>query len=343
VAKGANGNLRAEQFRVVCWNMDRNGLKVRDQQWRYLLDELDPDIALLQEVKQPPEWVLARGGALVTPDPAPARGHASAVYVRRPPLERIDLDPYVPGHLQGYFVAAHVQLPGGSSGVALSVHGPTTGRPPGFLAPYIEQAFEAFAPALSDFRSCLVGGDFNLSRLMDAQYKYGTDHPACHGAFFDRFASSRDLVDCRRLLHVNEKRSLYRRGPAHPDYQLDHLLASRAFVDSVSLDECDIVDWVVGGLSDHAPLVATFGLSAGAVTRRLYADDWREAEERNEIVLRQLADAGRGVRSGCGVRTSRSVRPAHGVRAAGASATGVSGRGRVDRLLRDPGPPRDAG
>jgi hypothetical protein len=29
-------------------------------------------------------------------------------------------------------------------------------------------------------------------------------------------------------------------------------------------------------------------------TRRVYADDWREAEERNAIVLRQLADAGIG-------------------------------------------------
>jgi hypothetical protein len=30
------------------------------------------------------------------------------------------------------------------------------------------------------------------------------------------------------------------------------------------------------------------------ITRRIYADDWREAEERNELVLRGLADAGIG-------------------------------------------------
>jgi hypothetical protein len=36
------------------------------------------------------------------------------------------------------------------------------------------------------------------------------------------------------------------------------------------------------------------GHSDISVTRRLYAADWREAEERNEIVLRQLADAGIG-------------------------------------------------
>jgi hypothetical protein len=31
-----------------------------------------------------------------------------------------------------------------------------------------------------------------------------------------------------------------------------------------------------------------------AITRRLYAADWRDAEERNAIVLRQLAEAGIG-------------------------------------------------
>jgi hypothetical protein len=36
------------------------------------------------------------------------------------------------------------------------------------------------------------------------------------------------------------------------------------------------------------------GHSDISITRRLYADDWREADERNEIVLRQLADAGIG-------------------------------------------------
>jgi hypothetical protein len=36
------------------------------------------------------------------------------------------------------------------------------------------------------------------------------------------------------------------------------------------------------------------GHSSIETTRRIYAGDWREAEERNEVVLRQLADAGIG-------------------------------------------------
>jgi hypothetical protein len=44
-------------------------------------------------------------------------------------------------------------------------------------------------------------------------------------------------------------------------------------------------DGAVTGLMDHSKI---------AVTRRLYAEDWRQADEGNEIVLRQLADAGIG-------------------------------------------------
>jgi hypothetical protein len=36
------------------------------------------------------------------------------------------------------------------------------------------------------------------------------------------------------------------------------------------------------------------GHSDISITRRQYAADWREADERNAIVLRQLAEAGIG-------------------------------------------------
>jgi hypothetical protein len=41
----------------------------------------------------------------------------------------------------------------------------------------------------------------------------------------------------------------------------------------------------VTGLLGHANI---------EVTRRIYEGEWREAEERNELVLRQLAEAGIG-------------------------------------------------
>jgi hypothetical protein len=41
-------------------------------------------------------------------------------------------------------------------------------------------------------------------------------------------------------------------------------------------------------------VTGVLGHSNIAIIRRLYAADWREAQERNELVLRQLADAGIG-------------------------------------------------
>lgn len=51
---------------------------------------------------------------------------------------------------------------------------------------------------------------------------------------------------------------------------------------------------IVAARADEAAVTAVMGHSNIETTRRIYAGDWREAEERNEIVLRQLADAGIG-------------------------------------------------
>jgi integrase len=51
---------------------------------------------------------------------------------------------------------------------------------------------------------------------------------------------------------------------------------------------------IIAARADDGAVTGLMGHSDISVTRRLYAADWREADERNEIVLRQLADAGIG-------------------------------------------------
>lgn len=51
---------------------------------------------------------------------------------------------------------------------------------------------------------------------------------------------------------------------------------------------------IVAARADEAAVTAVMGHANIETTRRIYAGDWREAEERNGIVLRQLADAGIG-------------------------------------------------
>jgi integrase len=51
---------------------------------------------------------------------------------------------------------------------------------------------------------------------------------------------------------------------------------------------------IIAARSDEAAVTGVMGHSDISVTRRLYAADWREVEERNAIVLEQLAAAGIG-------------------------------------------------
>jgi integrase len=51
---------------------------------------------------------------------------------------------------------------------------------------------------------------------------------------------------------------------------------------------------IVAARADEAAVTAVMGHANIETTRRVYAGDWREAEERNELLLRQLAEAGIG-------------------------------------------------
>jgi integrase len=51
---------------------------------------------------------------------------------------------------------------------------------------------------------------------------------------------------------------------------------------------------IVAARADEAAATAVMGHANIETTRRIYAGDWREAEERNGLVLRRLAEAGIG-------------------------------------------------
>jgi hypothetical protein len=51
---------------------------------------------------------------------------------------------------------------------------------------------------------------------------------------------------------------------------------------------------IVAARADEAAVTAVMGHANIETTRRIYAGDWREASERNALVLRQMADAGLG-------------------------------------------------
>jgi hypothetical protein len=60
------------------------------------------------------------------------------------------------------------------------------------------------------------------------------------------------LIEC--CCANGEKRSFYRKGRAHADYQNDHLFVSRKLAVSLKVP-AEVLDWEIGGISDHAPVI----------------------------------------------------------------------------------------
>src|SRR5439155_12307251 len=100
-------------MRIVTWNIRR-----KRGAWEYLIDELRPDIALIQEV---PQAVFKYGG-IVGKTIGDTRPWGSAIWTNGLPADELTImkDP-------GWVVAAQVHLPNGSSLLAVSVHAKLTG------------------------------------------------------------------------------------------------------------------------------------------------------------------------------------------------------------------------
>ena len=251
-------------MRVVSWNLGYafDFKTTHDRAWHYL-GALDPDIAMLQEVRpELPAWVEERW-----------------TIVRRPPrywgtliLVKPDLGPR---ELAGdhprfndsdvYLAAGTVTLPDGTSLLVGSVHAPigeATGDELFGFDPRAIKTPYAPAPSRNDVayryyrdtvrgRRFLVSGDWNVSpRLWDEH------HPGDHEAeFFDR-ARDDGWIDCYQAFHADEGQTLFKVGS--PPYQADH-----AFCDgetAKALRDCYIYPHPAEDLklSDHAPLILEF-------------------------------------------------------------------------------------
>jgi len=221
-------------MRVVAWNMGRRD---HASAWRYLLDELSPDIALLQETVPPP--IADEAGDFVSARAYEHHPWGSAVFASNGRVRELPL----PDEHRGWYIAAEVEIPGESPFVAVSVHARILN---GYVRSNIDHAFDSLEPLL-DGQSFVVGGDFNLSRLYDEANK--TTH---HGEFFD-LIESRGFFNCHRKFHPGEERTFW--GANAPTaYQDDHLYVSTDWADRVK--RCEVVPRVgCEELSDHSALL----------------------------------------------------------------------------------------
>lgn len=268
------------RMRVLTWNMGYWGHSKRHEEaWRWLLDELRPDVALLQECV-PPGWVGRDHGLLfhraseTSRQPWGTAIVASGMELR--PVEVPELAAWVAQlgpdaprrcsatNLPGRCPSAELHVPGIGPLLVVSVHNPHFPIDPVLLDGIDVSAMKLqlakgvwLLDALFHFlgrhlgRPLLLGGDFNYSRLLD--------HPKPKGnvEFFDRVAAE-GFVSLHRKFHDQDERTYFSKGKG--PHQLDYLYADASV--AARTTSCSAVAYErVAGLSDHAPLVAELELS----------------------------------------------------------------------------------
>lgn len=264
-------------MRVVTWNMAYwSHRRHYDAAWRWVIDELRPDVLLVQEAVIP-DWVRERfgvhwtrayetgqqpwGTGIVTAYPfEPARVPALDEWFTTIPAS-------VPGKTEkagihkadNWFACATMDIPAMGRVLLGSVHSPSFPIEKSRLRGtdlsatklkknpdlwFLDVLFYFLRPLLG--RRFIVGGDFNASRLLDT-----TLGERGNNEFFDRIRDE-GFVSLHRLFHDADERTYFKTGKAH--HQLDYLYAD----EPVATHCRSCVVQQPGDFSDHAPLIAEF-------------------------------------------------------------------------------------
>jgi endonuclease/exonuclease/phosphatase family metal-dependent hydrolase len=243
-------------MKIATYNLRSGGRQGQRLHWRRLLDELAPDILLVQETLHPSEYLApefyAANARRIYWLAAPNRRWGSAIYVRAGRLRPIDL----PRH-NGFVVAAEV------SGTSW----PRRGAPPLLVAslhvpaPYTRPMHELLddLKALAGRRALVLGGDFNLAV---GERHVGERVRADRPWLLRRLRREFNLMSCWQTAHPNQDLAQTLRWTGNPaaPYHCDGIFVPAAWYGC--LEECEVLsDARWDEMSDHNPVVAV--LEAG--------------------------------------------------------------------------------
>jgi len=238
-------------IRVVTWNMGCGPTasqyrKSHGEAWDYLLRELHPDVALIQEALVAKIEEARQDHSVTVCDLGPGVTAGTAVLVRGLEVRGV---PNVAISSHTYTATTEICTPAGPLTV-VSVH----------VYPGKEQHTDLkrlvdLLGSASGQQSVLVGGDFNAARHYDDVHggkKYKTFFAAMEEA---------GLHDVHWGIHGREVQSFWGHQTTEP-YQDDHFFITKAW--SAHIHSCNVVDnEVFRRVSDHGPVMLELDISAG--------------------------------------------------------------------------------
>ena len=241
-------------MRIVDWNIRR-----RLPPWDYLINELDADVALIQECPRLPKNLDSSN---VVHTLAKDRKFGNAIYVKNAVWEELPIETTRTGSL----MVARVTTPKDESLVVISLYGLLEALPENpkrkLVYPGIHIALSELSYLLAGFTrpkytNFVLAGDFNNDRRMDTHPTFRRKDKRTSNLLFDRVEDYR-LQDCVKKYYP-EYVQTYRHSTGGFPWQLDHMFASKKVfrnLKNLYVDDSDEVK----SLSDHSPIVADFDI-----------------------------------------------------------------------------------
>ena len=249
-------------MRIVDWNINR-----RLPPWDYLINELDADVALIQECSRLPEYL---DSSKVIYTPGKDRKFGNAIYVKDAVWEELPIETTQVGNL----VVARITTPKDESLVVISIYGELEYRPEDpelfeQLPPNRKIVFSTIHGAIGDIGYLLKGltrpkhtnfilaGDFNNDRRTSDRPGFKSWEERIPYLMFNVLEDYL-LQDCVKEYYPDYVQT-YRHNTGGFPWQVDHMFASKKVfrnLKNLYVDDNDEVK----SLSAHSPIVADFDI-----------------------------------------------------------------------------------
>jgi exonuclease III len=274
-------------MRIMTWNI--HGAKKSSSAWDFVLD-LQPDIALLQEVGSSPEQFTKEFDGVCRPaifkNGKPQR-FCTGVFVKGMILKEITLSSshewinHELDFFKGNLVSCRVQSINRLPITVVSVYSPAwpinadslEGVDVSQISTKMSGAvwcadtlWAGLQKAITDSETWVVGGDFNSSETFDVEWQAKNNR-----VFGIRSSGNAKMLQRMRDLGLTECLRQYNGGTIIPtfrhskgeiEHQIDHLFVSNGFYSR--LEKCTVGDQAIifgKSLSDHLPIIADFRAS----------------------------------------------------------------------------------